>query len=128
MTLTIRVPAALWLSSNRPVTNHAHRARIIRDLHTLTRDAYGPTLPAHIPGPVAAHWQIRYPKGVSRKADPPNAYPTTKAILDAIVNDGILRDDSADVIVSHTYRRGANLTETGWHEVQLTLVSQEVPW
>lgn len=126
MTLTFRIPRDLWLTSNRDLPNRGHKARIVRDLQTIATAAARGHEP--ITGPVTAAWEIRYPKGVSRKADAPNAYPTTKACLDAIVRAGILTDDSSDIVVQQHYRRGPNLSETGWHEVQLTLISQEVPF
>ena len=96
MNLTLNIPAPLWLSANRPITNHAHRARIVRDLHFLTGAALRHAIqwsgaPAHVTPPVHLAWTIHYPKGTSRKADPPNSYPTVKACLDAIVRATVSR-------------------------------------
>ena len=126
MTLTFTIPRDLWLTANRDLPNRGHKARIVRDLQTIAQVAARGHEP--IPGPVLAAWEIRYPKGVARKADPPNAYPTTKALLDGLVRAGILEDDSSDHVIEHHYRRGPNLDRAGDHEVRLTLVSQEVPW
>jgi hypothetical protein len=119
-TLTLDLPPALWMSANRPITNHGHRQRVIEMIHALTHDvARMQRLPA-ADGTVRATWTIHYPKGVTKKADPPNSYPTCKAILDALVPEWLV-DDSAQFVTFQGWQRGPNLDERGWHRVVLEL-------
>jgi len=128
-TLTFTIPKALWLTSNRHIANRGYRQRVVSDLQhiastTAWRDGIMP-----IEGRVAAHWTVRYPKGVRRdKGEASNAQPTTKALLDGLVKVGLLEDDGPAWIVSETFERGANLVRAGDHEIRLVLTSQEVPW
>lgn len=123
-TLTLTIPPGLWLSSNRPIRNHAHKARVVRDIRTLVEleaTAQG-LLP--VDGPVAVDWTIRYPKGVRRdKGDPANAHPVCKATLDALVKGGWIEDDGPLHVVSETYRRGDNLDVPAVHQVVLVLAT-----
>jgi hypothetical protein len=126
-TFDFTIPRELWLSSNRPILNRGYRQRIVGALQLLARAAVARHEP--IEGRVAAHWTVRYPKGVRRdKGDAANAQPTTKALLDGCVKAGLLEDDGPAWIVSETFQRGPNLDRAGDHEIRLVLVPQEVPW
>lgn len=126
-TLTFTIPKSLWLTSNRQISNRGYRQRIVGDLQqiaaTTARQA------GRIDGQVAAHWTVSYPKGVRRdKGEASNAQPTTKALLDGLVNAGLLEDDGPAWVVVETFRRGPNLTRPSDHEITLVLTSQEVPF
>ena len=126
--LTFVIPRDLWLTANRDLPNRGHKARIVQDLQALAATVARQSRAAHIPVPVLAAWEVRYPKGTSRKADAPNCAPTTKALLDGLVRADVLTDDSSDHVIEHRYRRGANLDRPGDHEVRLVLVPQGVAW
>jgi len=124
-TITVDVPRELWLSSNRPVRIHAHKARIVRALHVLGHAA---AVRAHLTpqqGPLVACWTVQYPRGVRwDKGDAANSAPTTKALLDALVPTW-LADDGPRDIAEERFRRGPNLTVPGIHRVTLELREEE---
>lgn len=127
--LVFTIPPDAWLTANRHTINRGHRAAIVRQLHAV---AIITARAAHVrpfPGPVAADWTIAYPKGVRRdKGDASNAQPTTKALLDGLVQAGLLADDGPMHVVAETFRRGPNLTIPRMHKVRLVLTDQDVPW
>ena len=110
--LTVEIPRSYWLTANRTITNHGHRRAIITALHDITTlSARAQRLPA-IATPCAVTWTIHYPRGVGDVADPVNAAPTTKALMDALVPRWVARDDSRH-IVRETFQRGPNLPGKG---------------
>lgn len=119
-TLSVSVPRDYWLTANRTVVNHAYRRRLITAIHDITAAAARAQSLDAAPGKVVADWTIHYPKGVG-EADPTNAHPTCKAILDALVPRYVIKDSST-VVVEERYRRGPNLTQPGRHVVVLTLL------
>ena len=122
--LTVDVPPALWLSSNRPLRIHAQKARIVRALHVLGHAAAVQAGLTRLPGPLVACWTIQYPKGVrTDKGDAANAHPTCKALLDALVPTW-LDDDGPRIIPEERYRRGPNLAVPHIHRVTLNLVEE----
>lgn len=129
MRLTFTIPKALWLTSNRQITNRGYRQRIVHDLHWLAIAAAQQARIAPISGPVALDWTVRYPKGVrADKGDAANAHPTTKALLDGLVSVKLLADDGPQHVIAETFRRGPNLDRASDHEIELVLTRQEVPW
>jgi hypothetical protein len=129
MNLTFTIPPESWLTSNRHGIHRGQRARIVRELHGVAILTVRCAGAKPLAGPVAAHWTVRYPKGVSRsKGDASNAQPTTKALLDGLVLAGLLEDDGPLHVTSETFTRGPNLDRPRDHEIALTLISQEVPF
>lgn len=121
-TLTFTIPPAEWLTSNRHGIHRGQRARIVRDLHDIAIVTAQAARILPILGPVAVDWTIRYPKGVRRdKGDASNSQPTTKALLDGLVQVGLLEDDGPLHITAETFRRGPNLDRARDHEITLTL-------
>ncbi len=123
--LTVNVPRDLWLTSNRPITHHGQRARIVRQLHALAATAAAAyrLTPHEGTTALAATWTIRYPKGTGWKhGDPTNAHPTTKALLDGLVEAKYLPGDGPLTIRSETFRRAQNTDRAGFHVVELVLV------
>lgn len=124
--LRFTIPPSLWLTSNRQPHNRGHRARQVADLQAIAAMIAREQKATPIVGPVAATWEIRYPKGVSwLHGDPANSHPTTKACLDGIVKAGVIAGDGPRFVVAETFRRGPNLTVPSLHEVRLTLTPQE---
>ena len=123
--LTISIPRALWLTSNRANSNRGYRARIVRDLQDLAIVAARGHRP--IVGTVSVIWTVRYPKGVrTDKGEASNAQPSTKALLDGIVRAGLIEDDGPKWVVSETFQRGPNLDRPGDHEITLRLFSPDI--
>ena len=127
--LVFTIPKGLWLTSNRQTNNRGYKQRIVGDLQLLAATVAQQARIVGIGGKVAAHWTIRYPKGVRvDKGEASNAQPTTKALLDGLVNVGLIEDDGPAWIVSETFTRGPNLDRPSDHEIRLVLTPQEVPW
>lgn len=118
-TLTITIPPAAWLTQNRVIPNHHARRARISAVHTLTRAAAREQQLPAIATPARLLWTVRYPKGTG-EADPVNASPTTKAILDALVPRWLAKDDSEHV-VREAFQRGPNLAEPRIHTITLEL-------
>lgn len=124
--LTVTIPRALWLTSNRQIGNRGYRARLVSDLQGLAILAARGHDP--IEGTVAALWTVRYPRGVrTDKGEASNAQPTTKALLDGIVRAGLIEDDGPAWVVSETFQRGPNLDRPRDHEITLRLYPPDPP-
>lgn len=55
------------------------------------------------------------------KLDPPNLYPTVKAIVDGMTDAGIWIDDNHKVIKSMTFRYGGLSGEKGYYKLVLDI-------
>jgi crossover junction endodeoxyribonuclease RusA len=122
-TLAFTIPADLWLSANQRLhwAPKAKRTKALREMGLLTARAekvrdLGTT---H----VAAF--IGYPRNGT--ADPGNAAPTVKALIDGMVDAGVWPDDDSTHVLGPTYLRDPK-TGDGTYRVRLVLSSQEVPW
>lgn len=126
--LTFTIPPESWLTSNRHDIHRGQRARIVRELHAVAHLTARCARLQPIDGAVTAHWTVRYPKGVSRsKGDASNSQPTTKALLDGLVQAGVLEDDGPLHVASETFTRGPNLDRPRDHEITLALTTGERP-
>lgn len=124
--VTVTIPPALWMSSNRPIKNVGYKARVVRALQVLMTNAARETWLLPVAGAVNVDWTIQYPKSTGwAHGDPTNAAPTTKALLDAIVAGNWLIGDGPRVVMSETFRRGPNLLEPKLHAVTLRLSPTE---
>lgn len=121
--LTITIPAALWLSANQRLhwAPKAKRTKAIRQLGWHA--AVGADLPTRDVDHVAAF--IGYPR--NGKADPANAAPTVKALIDGMVDAGVWPDDDSTHVLGPTYLRDPKTTD-GTYSVRLVLTDQEIPW
>ena len=113
--VTVRVPAALWLSANGRDhwATKSRRTRHLRQLGFLAaRD-----LPALDRANVTT--VIGYP--TARRSDPANAAPTVKALLDGAVDAGLLPDDDHRHVPRTSYARGTDSGERGVYLVTIRL-------
>ena len=123
--LTITVPRSLWMSSNDRL-HHMAAANRTRGLRTLGLAAARADLP-HTFEQVHVAAFIAYP--TARKADPPNAWPTVKALTDgALVDAGIVPDDNSEHVTGWTFHREARKADKGTYRVRLVLTDQAVPF
>ena len=117
------IPDALWLSANdrRHWADKGKRTKALRAMGCIVaRSAkVGQLGTTH----VAAF--IGYPR--NSKADPANAAPTVKALIDGMTDAGVWPDDDSTFVLGPTFLRG-DKSEPGTHSVRLVLTSQEVPW
>ena len=116
---TFDIPTDLWMSANQR-THWAVRARRTRTLRTEA------ALRAHHAGRhdpldrVHVTATIGYPR--TGRADPANAAPTVKALIDGIVDAGLIPDDDHTHLTGPDYRRGPTTGRPGIHTVTLTIV------
>lgn len=131
--LEFTIPDDMWLSANDRMhwAPKAKRTRELRRLGWATAiEAKNIARPDGSIGPfpievahVAAF--IGYPR--NGRADPANASPTVKALIDGLVDAGVFPDDDSTHVIGPTYLRG-NKCPAGQHTVRLVLTNQEIPW
>ena len=120
-TLTIQVPANEWISANdrmhwRERANRTKRLRR-RGYFEAHRNGLLPMRRAF----VTVHVQY----ATNRRADPANAYPTVKALVDGLVDFGVLTDDDSKHLPEMTFKRAPGRCSKGWHVITLALVEQD---
>lgn len=122
--LRFSIPDTWWMSSNDRThwAEKARRTRALRDLGNVTahRDGIRELGTTH----VAAF--IGYPR--NGKADPANAAPTVKALIDGMVDAGVWPDDDSTYVIGPTYLRDKASGQAGVHTVRLLLTRQDIPW
>ncbi len=118
--LALEVPSSMWMSANREYGRGGYKKRLVTDLQRLTMLAARAAQVLPMPDPCDVLWTIRYPKGVTWKADPENSAPTCKPILDALVAAGYIEDDAPRHIHQRAWERGPNLNVRGLYRVTLT--------
>lgn len=125
MTLTIDVPPNEWLSANDRRGHWAAKAKRTKALRARGAWAARQQRLA-VPTPVLVVADIGYPR--NGKADPNNASPTVKAILDGLTDAGVWPDDDSEHVIGPLYRRGPKTGRQGWHTVTLTFTQQSIPF
>ena len=122
-TLTFTIPPDLWLSANDRMhwAPKAKATAALRSMGTMT--AYREKVRDLGPTHVAAF--IGYLR--NGRADPSNAAPTVKALIDGMTDAGVWPDDDSTHVIGPTYLRDPKTTN-GAYSVRLVLTEQEVPW
>ena len=115
--LTIPVHRDHWQTANGRYHHH-DRARRTRQVRKDARVLAMQLEPVGKLSQVIAY--IGYP--TNNRADAPNASPTVKAILDGIVDAGILADDDSTHITRTSFERGPKSGTPGMHLIRLELV------
>ncbi len=123
--LLFTIPADLWLSANQRMhwAPKSKATKALRHLGWLTTPA---TLAIANIGPCHVAAFIGYPRG--GKADPANAAPTVKALIDGLVDAGVWPDDDHTHVIGPTYLRDKSSGKAGVHTVRLVMTPQEIPW
>lgn len=122
-TLMIQVPPNLWLTANQRLhwSTRMRRTKMLRAYAASEARIHG--LAGRRLGPCVVTAVIGYPtKG---RADPTNAAPTVKAIVDGLVDARAWDDDDHTHIPSVAFERDPNKTEKGTHAVTLIIQEQE---
>lgn len=116
----LRIPAAWWLTSNQRL-----HWRIKAERTSSIRTSAGWWFGALSYSPMArfstatALIEVHYP--ANRHQDPANAAPAAKAMIDGIVDAGVLPDDDAEHLTAVTYSRGTPTGRKGWYALTITL-------
>jgi crossover junction endodeoxyribonuclease RusA len=122
--LLFTIPADHWLSANDRMhwAPKSKRTAALRDMGNVMAHVY--KIPRHDVTHVAAF--IGYLR--NGKADPANAAPTVKALIDGMVDAGVWADDDSTHVIGPTYLRDPKSPTPEHYTVRLVLTSQEVPW
>lgn len=123
--MVVRVPANEWISANDRM-HWAQRSSRTKRLRTrgrveARRNGLLPMRKAYV---VA---RVQYAKGVKR-ADPANAYPTVKALIDGLVDFEVLPDDDSEHLIGPQFERISGTCDLGWHVIEIVLIEQGVPF
>lgn len=115
-TLVVDVPRDWWLSSNQ----RRHRMAVADRTKWIRQKAKiaARRLPKLGSVTLARAW-IGYPS--ARAADPPNAWPTVKAIIDGLVDAGVLDDDNSHHVPEHSFRRHPDKSPANTYRVTVEL-------
>ena len=122
-TLTIQVQKPLWLTANQRLhwSTRMRRTRLLRAyaasearIHGLSGQRLGPSVVTAV---------ISYP--AATRADPANAAPTVKAIIDGLVDARVWDDDDHTHIPSVAFTRDPHKSPKGAHTVTLIIQEQE---
>lgn len=116
MRLTFTIPKSQWLTAN----GRYHWATRARATKALRERAHAEAL-RHKPlqTPVHAVATIRYK--TNGRADPANAAPTVKALIDGIVDGGLIPDDDHTHLIGPDFRRGEAHGQAGTHIITIEL-------
>lgn len=120
--LTFAIPKSWWLSANDR-THWAVKARATRNLRDFAATSCRGIPPV---GTVHVAAFIGYLRAGT--ADPSNAAPTVKALIDGMTDAGVWPDDDSTHVIGPTYLRDPKSATKDHYTVRLVLTEQEVPW
>lgn len=119
--MTVQIPANAWMSSN----DRLHWAEKYKKTKILRRRSW---LEARRNGLLPmrkAFVTVHVQYATNLRADPANAYPTVKALVDGLVDFGVLTDDDSKHLPAMTFKRAPGRCSRGWHVITLTLVEED---
>ena len=122
-TLTIGIHKAIWLTANQRLhwSTRMRRTRMLRAYAASEARIHGLAGRRLSPSIVTA--MIGYP--TNGRADPTNAEPTVKAIIDGLVDARVWDDDDHTHIPSVAFERDPAKTPKGTHTVTLIIQEQK---
>ena len=122
-TLIVDIPSAWWLTSNGRY-KWPDRARRTKHLRTIALLEARRQHLEPVTGMVSVIATVHYRTAV--RADPANAQPTLKALVDGCTDAGIWADDDSTHLIGPDPRRGCNLPglRPGEHRVVLTITPE----
>ena len=119
--LAIKIPANEWISANDRMhwRERASRTKRLRRRGYFEARRNG-ILPMRRAFVIVS---VQYANG--GRADPANAYPTVKALVDGLTDFGVLTDDDSKHLPEMTFKRAPGKCPKGWHVITLTLVEED---
>lgn len=122
-TLTIQVHKAIWLTANQRIhwSTRMRRTRMLRAYAASEARIHG--LAGQRLGPSVVTAMIGYP--TTGRADPTNAEPTVKAIIDGLVDARVWDDDDHIHIPRVAFERDPQKAPKDTHTVTLIIHEQE---
>ena len=119
--LVLEIPKSHWHTSNDRGKWYIFAPRIKANRAAAKNAAIKGGLGTFSVAHVTAH--IGYPR--NGRADPGNASPVVKALLDGLTDAGIWADDDSLHVIGPDYRREVGVTgKPGVHTVRLVLIEQ----
>lgn len=115
---TFDVHRDYWLNANQRL-HWAQRKTRTAYLRHLAWAGSGDRLVFSVPVHVLA--TISTP--TNSRFDPPNAAPTVKALIDGLVDAGVLADDDHEHVPRVSFERGPKTGKPGLYRIRLTLTS-----
>lgn len=115
------IPKDLWLTSNGRY-HHMAKAGKVRELRQLGNIQARAQRLQVSSQPMRAAIYVGY--ATQRRADPPNAYPTVKPLVDGLVDAGVFRDDDDKHIPEMAFLRAPEKVKAGLHGVRMVFE----PW
>ena len=121
--LTLTLHPALWLTANQRLhwSTRMRRTRMLRAYAASEARIHG--LAGRRLGPCVVTILIGYP--TTGRADPANAAPAVKAIIDGLVDARVWDDDDHLHIPSVAFTRDPQKAPKGTHAVTLIIQEQE---
>lgn len=121
--LTLTLHPALWLTANQRLhwSTRMRRTRMLRAYAASEARIHG--LAGRRLGPSVVTILIGYP--TTGRADPANAAPAVKAIIDGLVDARVWDDDDHLHIPSVAFTRAPQKAPKGTHAVTLIIQEQE---
>ena len=120
--IIIPIPESEWISANmRP-----HWAAKARRSAALRQRGFWAAKRAKVERYQCLHVTAFVQYATAGRADPANAGPAVKALIDGLVDAGVLPDDDSAHLVGPDFRREPGRCQRGWHRVRLVLTDQEV--
>lgn len=122
-TLTIGIHRAIWLTANQRLhwSTRMRRTRMLRAYAASEARIHG--LAGRRLGPSVVTVLVGYP--TNGRADPTNAEPTVKAIIDGLVDVRVWDDDDHTHIPRLAFERDPAKTPKGIHTVTLIIQEQD---
>ena len=117
-TVTVDVPANLWVTSN----SRLHWRVKARRVRALRRLAHMLVKTRRIPPMGRAHLTVHVHPRRGGRFDPGNTSPAVKALVDGCVDAGLLPDDDPTHLIGPDYRAGEPIPSLPkqWHRLVLT--------
>jgi Holliday junction resolvase RusA-like endonuclease len=64
----------------------------------------------------------------NRKYDPPNIYPTIKALQDGMTDANLFEDDNFTIVKSMTFKHGGKSQAPNCYQIKITIKECQVMW
>ena len=121
--ICLEIPDSLWLQSNGTQPHWKTRGDMVKGLQLMAINAAREAKTRrYTHARVTAFIQYR----TNGRADPNNAHPTTKALIDGLVHAGVFPDDDDTHVLGPDHRREKGRAPKGTHRVRLVITDQEV--
>lgn len=121
--MVIVIPDTIWLTSNGRY-HWAVKARATKALRQVGKSAWiAANCPRFNQAAADAFIQVR-----GGRFDPNNAWPTVKALIDGMVEAGMMPDDDSKHLLGPDMRKDPGKAPPGVRRIRLVITNQKVTW